>query len=143
MVRPCRLYLQAERLHDNVLDVPERLGRHRQTGSQVIAIQAGDEIQADALGANRLALAVIGAASEIKFIHGANHSQGALTPLGLSLRQQPQVRDFGGREEDIPLRYGKCLDLGRRGQAAQRGGIGTLSHDPATLPTAHPSTDEC
>ena len=53
----------------------------------VIAIHLGDKIEGDALGANRLALTVIGAVSKTSFIHGCNHAKHPAILFRLPLRK--------------------------------------------------------
>jgi len=48
----------------------------------VVAVQEGDEVDADLLGARGLALAVVGAAPE-QLLHGVDHGGDALEPLRL------------------------------------------------------------
>ena len=60
-------------------------------------LSCGDELERDFLGADRLALAVVGAAPEFFAVHGRHHVQGPLVALGLALREHVQVRDLGRR----------------------------------------------
>src|SRR5690348_3348680 len=48
---------------------------HRGCGVHIIAIQPGDKVDADSLRTDRLALAVVGAASEAELVHGVDHPQ--------------------------------------------------------------------
>src|SRR5690242_637624 len=64
----------------------------------VVAVQEGDEIDADLLGARRFALAVVGAAAE-QLLHRVDHGGDALVPLRLPLREHAEVRCLGRREQ--------------------------------------------
>ena len=64
-----------------------------------IAVQQGNEIQADALGAHRLALAVVAAVSKAFRIVLRDHGAHPPPALGLALRQQTQMAHLGGREQ--------------------------------------------
>lgn len=58
-----------------------------QAGFEVVAVHAGDEVEADLLRADRRALADHSAASKIKVVHRLNHPKNAAIFLGLALRQ--------------------------------------------------------
>src|SRR5262245_46616442 len=78
---------------------PRAVATVAQAGADVVTVHAGDELQADLLRADRLALAVVRAGPEAGLVHRGHHAQHALVALRLALREQAQVRDLGGREE--------------------------------------------
>ena len=69
------------------------------TGSEVVAIEFRDVLDADFLRADCFALVLIGAVSESFGIHLAHHGEGALVLLDQSLGKVIEVRCFGGNEE--------------------------------------------
>src|SRR5215470_16555590 len=63
------------------------------------ALHARDHLELDLLGANRFALANIGAASEKLETGLRHHAVHPFVTLGLALRQQAQMRDLRTREQ--------------------------------------------
>ena len=64
----------------------------------VVAVEEGDEVDADLLRARLLALAVVGAGAE-EALHHLDHVDHPLVALGLALREQAEVRDLGRGEQ--------------------------------------------
>src|SRR5207253_5010322 len=86
---------QSRRLRRGALDLRLRSFELR---GQVVAIHARDEVDRDALGADRFALAEHRAGAE-HLVHDLDHLHDALVALRLSLRQESEVRDLGASEE--------------------------------------------
>ena len=93
--RECLTHAQRDQVdcaHDGWLNGSRR-GLCRllaERGPEVVAIQPGDELHANLLGADRLAFAVVGATSEAFRIHLVDHGGGAAvcsgSPWGSRLR---------------------------------------------------------
>ena len=86
-------------------------------GDHVIAVELGDIVHGDTLGASGLALVLIGAVTEAEGIHLADHGQDALILLRLTLGQQVKVSGLGGGEEH----GGAILAAGHAGTATDAG----------------------
>src|SRR5690242_16483939 len=69
-----------------------------EASGDVIAVHPRDEVDGDLLRADRFAFAIHRAASEV-LLHHFDHPHHAIVALGLSLRQESEVRDFGGSEK--------------------------------------------
>ena len=69
--------------------------RFDDTGPEIFAIESGDETDADAFRTDSLTLILIAARAESFSIHGLQHRFHPARPLGLSLRQERQVRYLG------------------------------------------------
>ena len=66
-------------------------------GLHVVPVHKGNEVQRDLFWTRLGALPVVGARAE-ELLHGLDHGLSAALPLGLTLRQEPEVPDLGGRE---------------------------------------------
>src|SRR5262245_24123418 len=66
---------------------------------QEVAVQPGDDVERDALRADGLALAVVGAAAEAERVHHGDHAADPQQPLGLSLRQERELGHLGAGEQ--------------------------------------------
>src|SRR6266508_1402542 len=66
----------------------------RQRGSQILAVHAGDGLDADFLGAHRFAFAFVRAAAEALGVHARHHREDAAVAFDLALRQEAEVGDF-------------------------------------------------
>ena len=64
-------------------------------GTQQVAIEAADEVQADFFGAGCRTFPNVGAATKAFGIHLGDHFEHPLLALWLTLGQQPQVPYFG------------------------------------------------
>ena len=99
-------------------------------GAGVIAVELGDHIEGDALGADGLAFADVGATTEAFSVHGADHGEGAAVFLDLTLWEAVHVGDLGGGEE-----HGGSVGTGRYAGATAdtgggiHGGVGGLLGD--------------
>src|SRR5688500_13160888 len=65
---------------------------------QIVLVHQGDELDGDLFRADRFTLTEQRAASEVA-LHDLDHLLHALVALGLALREESEVRDFGGGEE--------------------------------------------
>lgn len=65
----------------------------------IVAVELGDVVYADTLGASGLALVKVGAVAEAEGIHLAHHGKNALVLLGVALGQQIKVSSLGRGEE--------------------------------------------
>jgi L-alanine-DL-glutamate epimerase-like enolase superfamily enzyme len=72
------------------------LAQHRH---RVIAVEAGDVIDADFLRAGGFALVLVGAVAESFGIHLADHGEHSLVAFRLALRQVAEVGNLGGHEQ--------------------------------------------
>ena len=70
-----------------------------QQSSKHLAVVSRDHVQADALGADRGALADLGAAAETFGVVLVDHGKRARVPLGLALWKQAQVGDLRAEEQ--------------------------------------------
>ena len=74
----------------------ELLQKHR---FGVVAIQTGDVIDADFLGAGGFALVLVGAVTKALGIHLADHGEDTFLTLRLALRQMPEVGNLRRDEQ--------------------------------------------
>src|SRR5207249_1079486 len=68
-------------------DYVQRLPAATERRADHVAVERGDELERDALRADRLALAVVGAGAEDLAAHGGDHVEGPLVAFGLALRE--------------------------------------------------------
>ena len=87
-------------------------------GPEQVSVQSGDELERDFLGANGLALGVVGAGPKLLASHGRHHVERSLIPLGLSLRKHVQVGHLGRREKHR-RRVRACGHTGRTADAGR------------------------
>jgi hypothetical protein len=99
----------------------ERFNNRSRPGEGVahVAVQVTDDVERDALGARRRALADVGAAAETLVVHLLDHAQDARVTLGLALRQQTEMRDLR-RGEQHRRAVGARRDAGAAADAGRR-----------------------
>src|SRR3954447_18832729 len=85
-------------------------------GLEVVSVHPGDELHADLLGADRLALAVVRAAPEALRIHLIDHRSDAAVLLGLALGEGVEV-PYLGRDEEHGRGVRASGDAGAAGDA--------------------------
>src|SRR6185295_15086766 len=78
---------------------PDQFARLAEKGAQMVAIHARDDTEVDALGADRLALAVERAGPEALSVRGGHQGAAAARAVGLALWQEAEVGELGPHEE--------------------------------------------
>src|SRR5258705_9792663 len=122
MLRTTRRYAQDD--NSSAPPAPARLLHLGHRGDEEITIHPRDEVDADLLGARLLALAEQRAPPEALEIHLRHHLERPAVALGLSLRQQPEMRDLRAREQGggtVRARRHACSAADARGGVHRRG----------------------